>query len=294
MAVLLAAGEAHAVFLYTLSSPNLNGTEPTSFGYINTDNGQYTAIVSPLTSPQTSYRNLAYNPSADNFYTVRRNNTNAELGTLSKTGVFTLIGAQNNIGLSTNVYGLALSPSGVLYGQTVGTNANPSTFVTINTSTGVPTPTVASNYTLASNPPGGRLAYHNGTLYGTIRVGTGVNAAGRFGSIQPTTANPITSVAVNNLYRNMVIASYGSTLYGLFADGTAGSQSLYSIDPATGAPTLLSSITGLPSGDVYFHGASAPVPAPLPIVGAAVAISASKRLKSMSNRLKTQAGPESI
>ena len=54
----------------------------------------------------------------------------------------------------------------------------------------------------------------------------------------------------------MSLSSDGNTLWGLYGNGTSGQQALYSIDTATGTPTLVSSITGTNLG-TRFYGASA-------------------------------------
>ena len=65
----------------------------------------------------------------------------------------------------------------------------------------------------------------------------------------------------------MVLATDGTTLYGLYANGTDGNQKLYTINPSTGALTAGASISGTGLG-TYFHGAafgsSEPPPPPLP------------------------------
>jgi hypothetical protein len=106
-----------------------------------------------------------------------------------------------------------------------------------------------------STPLGGRYAIFNDTLY----FATG-NSSNRFGTVDFGSGAYTNINSDNGLLRYMALASDGTTLYGLYGDGTANAQQLYTIDPANVSTTLLTSISGDGLG-TYFHGA-AMVPEP--------------------------------
>ncbi len=99
----------------------------------------YTNIASLGVSP---VRNLAAR--GDSFYTTRRVNTTSELGLLSKTGVFTLVGSANNIGRT--IYGMSFAPTGQLYGYDLA-----GTLGTIDTTSGAWTTVGTSGVTMLTN-----------------------------------------------------------------------------------------------------------------------------------------------
>jgi hypothetical protein len=111
---------------------------------------------------------------------------------------------------------------------------------------------------------GGRFTIHQDTIYTTFEDYGG---NGFFGSIGYTASSTFNQIgATSNVFLNMVLASDGTNLFGIFGDGTAGNQALYSIDPATGTPSYISAITGSGLG-TRFYGAdyqpsSQPVPEP--------------------------------
>ncbi len=69
-------------------------------------------------------------------------------------------------------------------------------------------------------------------------------------------------IAANTTYAKIVLANDGTTMFGIFGDGTAGQQKLYTINTATGALTAGPTISGTGLG-TFFHGAGiVPVPEP--------------------------------
>lgn len=120
----------------------------------------------------------------------------------------------------------------------------------INTANGAwtvlnPNPGVFSNV-----PMGGRYSIMNDIMYFA-----GDFATDSIGTMGYTASSTFQSIAANGIYANMVLANDGTTMYGLFGNGTAGQQRLYTIDVATGALTAGPLITGAGLG-TYFHGAA--------------------------------------
>jgi hypothetical protein len=277
MGCLASGSRVHAFQIYTLSSATAGGGNPTRFGFIDSDTGIYTNIATLGVSP---VRNLAAR--GEFFYTTRRVNTSSELGLLSRTGVFTLIGSANNIGRT--VYGMGFALTGQLYGYDLA-----GTLGTINTTSGAWTTVGTSGVTMvtnATNPQGGRSSFLGSSLYSAARTATPAPTANRFGSIA-TAPVAFNTISNNALYQYMVLTSYQGTLYGVYSNGStatpAVSPGIYSIDVATGNPTLVRNVTGFGSS-FYLHGASA-VPGPLPLLGAAAVFGSVRRLKTTTKRL---------
>ncbi len=103
---------------------------------------------------------------------------------------------------------------------------------------------------------GGRFAILNDTLYLTGESGSDESGYdGVFGAIGYTSSSTFNQIGVaSDFYKNMVLASDGSTLFGIFGDGTDGNQSLYTIDPSNGTASFLKSISGSGLG-TRFYGA---------------------------------------
>jgi hypothetical protein len=284
VASVFAGSKAEAFQIYTLSSTAPGSTSPTRFGFVDSDTGVYTNVANLGVA---AHRNLV--ASGTSFYTTRRAGTNTELGLISRTGVFSLVGTPNNIGRA--VYGMSRSPSGSLYG--LDTTASPNTLGTINSSTGAWSLIGSTNFTQVNNntnSQGGKIAFHNGTLYLSGRT-TGP-ATTRFGTLNQTTGALTTITTTNPLMQYMVLTSYEGVLYGLYANGSTATPAvlpgLYTIDVATGASTRIRDITGFGSS-IYLHGASA-VPAPLPMLGAAAVFGSVRKLKGFSKRLSSLKG----
>jgi hypothetical protein len=285
LSVVCSAGQAHAFRIYTLSSLTTGGSTSTRFGYVETNTGIYKSIKAPV--GPAIYRNLVWN--SRNFYTTRNNTPNGEFGTLSLTGDFTLIGSAAPNNIDQQIYGMTYGNAQNLYSYDYTNNA----LGTINTSNGTFNNPVSSGFTV-TGPQGGRLTNVDGVMYGIFRTSpTAANDA----QLRRITVNSPTSVTyttlssgTNTLYRNMVLASYQGSLYGVFGNGGTGSQALYKINLTTGAPTLWKTITNAPGTLVgqqvgtFFHGASN-VPGPLPILATSVILGSVRKMKNLSRRL---------
>lgn len=216
----------------------------TTLGKIDLVTGTYSVVKSAI-SDTLKFANLA--PGADgSFYTW---SSDRRLHRLTTDGTATAISGTRQTSYS--MYGLAYRASNdTLYGYDYSAD----TFGTVNPTTGVWSS--GPNYPPSSSTPsGGRFVALNDTWYGTWSDGT--LKTFNWGTFAPS------NVATNALYTNIVLATDGTTLYGLQgAVGTDGAK-LYSIDTGTGALTELRSLDGAPN---YFSGAgmssSAAVPEP--------------------------------
>ncbi|MFN9631484.1 MAG: hypothetical protein ACK59A_14840 [Cyanobacteriota bacterium] len=279
--VVLTNTEAKAFQIYTLSSGAPGGGNPTRFGVVDANTGVYTNISNLGVA---AHRNLV--SFGDSFYTTRRAGLNGELGLISRSGVFTLVGGAN--GLQRTVFGMSMDPGGTMYG--VDFNANPNTLGTISTTSGAWSLIGSTGLTQVNNntnSQGGKLAFHNGTLYMSSRA-TAAPITSRFGSVN-TTTGAFASIGANPLMQYMVLTSYEGVLYGLYSNGSTATPAIlpgiYTIDVATGASTRIRDIVGFGASS-YLHGASA-VPAPLPMLGAAAVFGSVRKLRVFSKRLAT-------
>jgi hypothetical protein len=240
---------AGIIYVNTNNVYGLNSA--TNFGKIDTTTGAYTNIA----NFSQALGSLAFNPAAGNFYVTEGNSTLATLRTLTDTG--SLSSSTGTIGKT--IYGMAYRTSdSTLYAYDFDADAtgkiNPSTgaWTTLKTSAG---PTV-------NVPLGGRLALLNGSLYGAIN---NQGISGKFGTYGFDALTGFAQIGSNNnLFINMVLATDGTTLYGLYADGTAGNQKLYTINPSTGELTAGASISGSGLGTI-FHGAAMETTQPPPL-----------------------------
>ena len=248
--LVLLAGSASvpAVDLYVLSNGNTaGGATATDFGRVDSATGAYTSIAS-LTG---DVWNLAWNPNAGNFFATEGANS-ATLRTLTSTG--TLSSSLGTIGKS--VYGMAYrTTNSTLYGYDYNADATG----TINSSNGAWTILNSSPGTSMSAPIGGRYSIMNDVMYFA-----GNGGGGPIGTMGYTNTSNYQVIALDMTYANIVLANDGTTMYGIFGDGTAGQQKLYTIDTATGALTAGPTISGTGLG-TRFHGAGiVPVPVPEP------------------------------
>lgn len=141
-----------------------------------------------------------------------------------------------------------------------------------------------------TNPPtGGRLANHGGTIYAAI-YNTTILSEGQFGTVSSGSGfTQFSGPGIDDRYKYMNLASYTSSLYGLYGDGTIANHKLFTINTTDnpGALTQLNvTISGTGLGK-YFHGAVfVPVPEPstyaLGMIAAGTAGWAMRRKKKRS------------
>jgi hypothetical protein len=247
--VVLLAGSASlpAVDLYVLSNDNFTGNaSATDFGRVDSATGAYTSIAS-LTG---NIWNLAWNPNAGNFFATAGSNSSTNLRTLTTTGTLSYpLGTIGN-----GVYGMAYrTTNSTLYGYDYNADATG----TINSSNGAWTQLNGSPGTSANTPLGGRYSIMNDVMYFAGNLSTD-----GIGTMGYTNTSTYQQIAANSTYANIVLANDGTTMYGIFGDGIAGNQKLYTINTATGAMTDGPMISGTGIG-TRFHGAGiVPVPEP--------------------------------
>jgi len=242
---------ASAVDIYVLSGTSLGSastTIPTDFGVIDSTTGVYTSIQTDINAGNTLW-GLAYNPTVSGFYAVSNEGgfTGGGLRLLNTAGVLL-----DPVGSGFSNYSMAYSPAeDAIYGY----NYNTDQWYTMNPSTGVRQNTGAGPG-VAADPTGGRGTFLNGTYYTTFR-----NEGRSFGSVDTSTSVfSYTAISLDAAYAFMNLATDGTTLFGVFGDGT--STDLYTINPADGGLTLETAVTGMPAGS-YFYGAGvAAVPEP--------------------------------
>lgn len=254
------ASVTKAGVLYVLSGTTSRPNFP-SFGTIDVTTGAYTEIQSQLAVQRL--RSLSWNPSISAFYTIDgdADNTPVLLSTIDTNG--TVSTSASPMG-SRFVEGMAYRPSdSTIYAY----DSDGSDYGTIDTGTGAWTNLIASGHGITDSGANGRFTIHQDTLYLTGDNGV----QGVFGSMGYTPASTFTQIGgFSDFFVRMSLASDGTTLYGVFGNGAAGSQSLYSINPATGALSFISAITGSGLGTRFYGAAfqpsSQPVPEPSTIV----------------------------
>ena len=199
-----------------------------------------TRVYSQITELPSSFvrGNLAYNPNNGLFYTATfvpkgpfRQDT--KLATITKAGVVSE----------------AFGPAGdQLYALSFGPGGTPlSTFTASDGYLGTINP-VTGDFTLVAGSPDagpsfpGLAVYLGDKLYiAGQNFDTFANGLNVFNA--PATSGVAVEVAQNDLFEKMVIASDGTSLYGIDMRST-GSYQLYQINPETGAVTDLGAITG--------------------------------------------------
>ncbi len=227
------------IFVLTNNAQN-DGSANTNFGRIDSDTGSYSSIAS-LTG---DIWNLAWNSTTDEFYaTAAVGSANSNLRTLTQTG--TLSSSIGSIGRS--IFGMAYRESdSTLYAYDY--NSDFTGF--IDTANGAWNTLNSSPGFSAGLPAGGKYSIMNDTLYFA-----GWSGAGRFGTMGYTASSTFQQVAQDLSFTYMALANDGTTMYGVYGNGSSGQQRLYTIDVATGARTAGPLITGAGLG-TYFHGAA--------------------------------------
>lgn len=273
LAILFSVAGAKATDIYVLTDNNDYASgSGTNFGKVDSTTGVYTLINF---TPQT-LNNLTWNPVAGNFFVTEALGTATKLRTLSTGGI--LSASLGTIG--TDIYGMAYRTSdSTLYAYDFTADATG----TLNKSTGAWTTLNSSSGTNAYSPIGGRYTIMNDTMYLAVNFSSG----GGIGTMGYTSTSSYNQIAQNANYAKMVLANNGTTLYGLYSDGTAGNQKLYTINPGTGALTAGPTISGT-GLNTYFHGAAVmttPVPEPSTY---ALAAMASGVMAAVSRRRKAR------
>ncbi|MFM1801874.1 MAG: hypothetical protein RJA81_1226 [Planctomycetota bacterium] len=245
---------SQATDIYVLgTATNANAEQTTSLGVINTDSMTYQSIQSNIGGSSQLAYNLAWIPGTSSFYTIYHSWLNGELRILDRYG-----------NLGTSIGNVTVDAHGVIYGMVydaastnlLAYNWMWNNYGYISTTTGQyfitnQYPFTGGNTT--TPPVGGRMTSHQGKMYSTIND---ADVAFRF--VEISQAGNFTILNQDPLYKNMILASDESLLYGLVPNN-ATSASLYSLNPSDGTPTLLGHISGtnLPN---YFIGAAVPEP----------------------------------
>jgi hypothetical protein len=257
--IAVACGQALAATLYVLtnnSRSNSTISNATTFATIDTVTGVYTPVQTLLSG--TSYvKNLAYDVNNNAFYTSAGTALNSDLRTLTTAGV-----------LSSQIGVIGKDPYAMWYNSSTGTlsiynrtNQAPGTVNTTN---------AAFTQTTANAPPGnpsvdnlvsGRGASLGGVDYFINAKTTAANSS--FGFLNLTSGSYTQIGSTNANFQYMVLASDGTSLYGLVPT-TTGSAFLYTINTTDGSLSSPLTVTAA-SGTIgpQFSGASfAVVPEP--------------------------------
>jgi hypothetical protein len=189
-----------------------------------------------------------------NLYTIDVNTIDVATGLLATT----LVGS---LGV-TNVNALGFDSAGVLYG------AQGNTLFTINTSTGAASPVGTGAFSSA-----GDLDFFGNTLF----LSSTVPPPSTLVSLDPATAAatlPTSPVGFRNVL-GIATDSVSSTLFGVTQDGE-----VLNLNTATGGGTLLfdTQLTNVLGAAII------PIPGPLPILGAGMAIGWSRKLRQRIKR----------
>ena len=232
MLMSVAAAPTQASLLYVANS--------NSFGQIDTTTRVYTTIASG-TQFSTFRGNLAYNPGNDTFYGgafiaggPSRADTN--LLTITRAGVVSASYGSAGDQLS----GLSFGPGGTLSAITFSDTI----LQTINPADGTRTNIGALD--VGPGFPGGAV-YAGSYLY-TAATNPETFEFALMALTEPATSVAYSVVADNSLFSQMLLASDGTTIYGIPAQNTT---ELYQINPGTGAMNDLGAITGGISNQIY-------------------------------------------
>ena len=271
---LIAAPVARATDIYVLTNSAIgySATE-TGFGRIDSSTGLFTLIA----TLNGSVTNLAWNPAGNNFFVTE--------GELSQSTTFRTLETNgtlsNSLGATlTRIYGMAYrGADSTLYGYDYDSNDTG----TINSSNGAWSVLNTSPGVSANSPAGGRYTILGDTLYMAVDR----SGSGRFCTMGYTSTSSFQQTTTNSVYTKLVLANDGATMYGIYGNGTAGAQQLYTINPADGALTAGPTITGTGLAR-YFHGAAI-VPVPEPSTYALAAI-ASGVMAAVARRRKARQG----
>lgn len=266
--LVLVAGhsQASAAMLY-VGGVNY-GTGRATFGKVDVDTGVYTQINGNLGTSSEYFTGLTWNPNIDAFYSMQ---VSGQVKTITTTGVVGTTIANTGISNGRLAYDSATSQ---LY-QLDRANLNQ-----LDTSTG--------QLSLVGNmqvtPPGyGSLfgaALLNGTLYATLDAGYpdsgGPVSDYRFGTVDRNTGRFTAISQANSAFFSLSISSEGGVMYGVSLFG----GNIYTIDAATGAPTMLRTITGLDGvlvRSVFAMPSTVPAPGAAALIGLVAAVGSRRR-----------------
>jgi hypothetical protein len=240
---------ANAVDIYLLADVTpMKSAFKTQFGKIDSTTGVFTQISADVSSGNF-IGNLAWSPVANAFYVTTDDISVQTLRTLSTSG--TLSGSIGN--LSGVVYGMAYNTAdSKLYAYQQTASAN---YSTIN-------PAIAASSVLTTpisglgSPTTGIFAIQQGVLYSSQASSTG-----QFGSYGMTAGSTFQQIGSNDSkYAHMSLASDGTTLYGIY--GLSDTNTLYTINPTTGALSTGINITGISSVTKFLGAGAIAVPEP--------------------------------
>jgi hypothetical protein len=248
----------HAATIYV----SLNGSA-TKFGSFSTTSGSFSAIATPGLGALDNLQGLTWDESLGVFRAIVMNLGDEFLTTVSTSGSVGSVGSR---------VGLTNPGDGYLGLATTG-SANPLyTFVnaggsfsyalgTTNRGTGAWSTVsgVYSGFAIEGFPPAyGIMSFYGDTLYAAGKT----SDANVFGTLNTTTGLFSQIGSANNVFQSMALTSDGTTLYGVSV--SQNSPGIYSINPSTGVPTLLTAAIGFPA-ETYVVGAgmaASPVPEP--------------------------------
>jgi hypothetical protein len=232
----------------------------TKFGSFDTTTGAFTGITTSGVGATDNLNGLTWDADTGGFQVIVSNAGNGSLKNISLSG--TVGGTSVALARGGDIQGIAATGSAAtLYTFVNGVGAAYQ-LGTTNRSSGAWT-TVSgaySGFALTTFPQQfGAMSYAaSGLLYAS-----GNTFDGNFFGRMDTSTGLFTQIgAANNAFNGMALASNGTTLYGITSEGS--SPGIYSVDLATGVPTLLTSISGFgaEAGIVAAGMAASPVPEP--------------------------------
>ncbi|MCY2935274.1 MAG: hypothetical protein WCJ40_16020 [Planctomycetota bacterium] len=241
--------ETNATDIYVLADV----TQPKSpfksqFGKIDSTTGAFSQISADVASG-FYLGNMTWSSAANAFFVTSNNISVQTLRTLSTSGTLS-----NSIGnLSGAVYGMAYNTAdSKLYAYQQTASANYSTINPATASSSVLTTPIAG----LGSPTTGIFAIQQGTLYSSQ-----ASSVGQFGSYGMTAGSTFQQIGSNDSkYAHMSLASDGTTLYGVY--GLSGTNTLYTINPATGALSTGINITGMSNVNEFLGAGAIAVPEP--------------------------------
>ena len=214
------------------------------FGFFDLQTKNYTSINLNL---GTIYSGLTYQDNT--FYTIAAFTAGRPLRTITSAGVLTNIGDTNF-----NTSGIA-SDGTTIYDH----NFNGNHLGTLSTATGAFTDIGATGFT--ASDIGGRIAFNGSALYGTMRASGGSGSGLYLFNTGTGAATFIGNGGAASSYDDMSSTfSSNGTLYGI--QNVSGTQTLYTIDIATGNLTTQGAITGSGMPTSFYGAAQAVVPEP--------------------------------